>query len=605
MIQNNFRIEELRKIISRCELLLISTQKNSNRIGLVRLVVFMVAVVSTIFSYYTFSLIVTLVVLCISLSIFVFISILQTKIITQIKKQKKWIEIKKSYLARAKLDWDNICPPKIFDEDELTFLAIDLDITGSHSLHQLIDFSASDEGSKLLRFSLLNSLVEPTEVIERQNLIKELLSKSFFRDRFLLVNSFSGKQEINTQKFLEFLGISCKTDQLRLMLKILTVLCVFSLISIILFISGNISAKWLILSIIYFGFYFFNKSLFEKQVSEIELLRNFLQKNINIFEFVESVKYKEGSLLKKLCSPLTEQGNSAVKKLKTIDSIISFLTLRANPFVWIPLTTLLPVDYFFAYKLEKLKDEIRTKLPSWLEVLNKLEVFVSLSNFAYLNPEYVFPNPLDKEEIYLSVKGIAHPLVSKEKKTSNDYSINGIGRIDVITGSNMSGKSTFLRTIGINLCLANAGAPVNASSFCYAGMKLFTCIRISDSVTDGISYFYAEVKRLKRLLDEFNCDGIKPILFLIDEIFKGTNNIERLKGSEAMIRKLVLQNGAGLISTHDLELTKLAGFLPSVKNYHFKEEIENSQMKFNYKIHEGPCPSTNAIKIMQLNGLPV
>jgi DNA mismatch repair ATPase MutS len=168
----------------------------------------------------------------------------------------------------------------------------------------------------------------------------------------------------------------------------------------------------------------------------------------------------------------------------------------------------------------------------------------------------------------------------------------------------MSGKSTFVKTLGINLSLAYAGSVVNADNLKISLFRLFTCIKVSDSVTDGISYFYAEVKRLKALLDEME-NSEHPVLFLIDEIFRGTNNIERLKGSSAFIKKLAETNALGAIATHDLELVKLADKILSVKNYHFKEEIKNGKMIFDYKLNNGPCPTTNALKIMKLEGLPV
>ncbi len=169
----------------------------------------------------------------------------------------------------------------------------------------------------------------------------------------------------------------------------------------------------------------------------------------------------------------------------------------------------------------------------------------------------------------------------------------------------MSGKSTFLRTVGINLCLAYAGAPVNSASMATSLYEIFTCIKINDSVVDGISYFYAEVKKLKELLDEFENDNGLKKFFLIDEIFKGTNNKERLKGSRAFIKKLSELKGTGFISTHDLELVNLENEISKIENYHFREEIKNDQMLFDYTIHNGPCPTTNALKIMSLAGLPI
>src|SRR5262249_50306962 len=176
---------------------------------------------------------------------------------------------------------------------------------------------------------------------------------------------------------------------------------------------------------------------------------------------------------------------------------------------------------------------------------------------------------------------------------------------------------TFLRTLGVNLCLAYAGAPVNATALQTILLRLFTCIKVSDSVTDGISYFYAEVRRLKALLRALtaaeppgataSAQGRQalPLCFLIDEIFRGTNNRERLIGSQSYIRALTRGHGVGVISTHDLELITLADSVPDIHNYHFREEVHDGRMVFDYRLRLGPCPTTNALKIMQMEGLPV
>jgi DNA mismatch repair ATPase MutS len=169
----------------------------------------------------------------------------------------------------------------------------------------------------------------------------------------------------------------------------------------------------------------------------------------------------------------------------------------------------------------------------------------------------------------------------------------------------MAGKSSFLRTMGINLRLAYVGGPVVAESLQTSLFRLYTSIQIQDSLADGFSFFYAEVRRLQALLAALREEGERPLFFLIDEIFRGTNNRERLIGSRAYIRALAGSNGVGLIATHDLELVQLADDLPGIQNYHFRDAVENGRMIFDYKLHLGPCPTTNALKIMQLAGLPI
>ncbi len=264
-----------------------------------------------------------------------------------------------------------------------------------------------------------------------------------------------------------------------------------------------------------------------------------------------------------------------------------------------------PYDIFYTKKLLKVKSEILENINAWIFRFNELECYISLANFSYLNPDYTFPVIESVNENILDVKSIGHPLIKRINKVCNDFSFDAENEIVIITGSNMSGKSTFLRSVGINLCLAYSGGPVNANSMRISLCELFTCIKVNDSVVDGTSYFYAEVKKLKQLLDEFgNNNGLRK-LFLIDEIFKGTNNKERLAGSRAFIKKLSELNGTGFISTHDLELVNLENEISNIENYHFREEIVNDQMIFDYKIHPGPCPTTNALRIMELAGLPV
>jgi DNA mismatch repair ATPase MutS len=177
--------------------------------------------------------------------------------------------------------------------------------------------------------------------------------------------------------------------------------------------------------------------------------------------------------------------------------------------------------------------------------------------------------------------------------------------VSVITGSNMAGKSTFLKTVGINLCLAYAGAPVVAAELRSLPFRLHTCMRISDSIADGFSYFYAEVKCLRLLLDRLRADEPLPLLYLIDEIFRGTNNRERLAGSRAYTRALIGGHGAGLIATHDLELAHLAAQSEQIRNYHFQDSVEGDLLVFDYLLRPGASTTTNALRIMEMEGLPV
>jgi DNA mismatch repair ATPase MutS len=269
----------------------------------------------------------------------------------------------------------------------------------------------------------------------------------------------------------------------------------------------------------------------------------------------------------------------------------------------------IPWNLLVAWLLDRYKAALRAQLQTWLQTWFELEALLSLANFASLNPAAAFPQvlpgvPADSQPV-LQAQALGHPLLPPETRVCNDFTLHSLGEVTLVTGSNMAGKSTFLRTLGINLALAFAGGPVIAAGLVTAPFRLFTSIQLSDSLGDGISYFYAEVRRLKALLDALESGHAYPVFFLIDEIFRGTNNLERRAGSRAYLRTLAGSAGAGAVSTHDLALARLADEKPGILNYHFREEVHDGRMAFDYLLRPGPSPTTNALKIMRQAGLPV
>jgi DNA mismatch repair ATPase MutS len=323
-----------------------------------------------------------------------------------------------------------------------------------------------------------------------------------------------------------------------------------------------------------------------------------------VFRYLESRCYHNTPGLAEICAPFGEEGKQPSREIRKLGRLAAALGVRTNPLLALLFNVLVPWDFYFSYRLELVKKEIAHLLPRWLDAWHELESLNSLANFAYLNPGYVFPERRAGIDRF-AARELGHPLLKPESKVCNDFEFNEDQRIVILTGSNMAGKSTFLRTVGVNLALAYAGAPVNAASMQTSLFRLFTCIKVSDSVQDGLSYFYAEVKRLQALLAATEAGDELPVLFLIDEIFRGTNSRERLIGSRSYIRSLSQRRTIGLVATHDLELIKLADEIQGVTNYHFREEVFDSRMVFDYRLRPGPCPTTNALKIMRLEGLPV
>ena len=356
--------------------------------------------------------------------------------------------------------------------------------------------------------------------------------------------------------------------------------------------------------LVYFTLYLWRILTLDDPFSAALALRDPLEELKAVSAYLEMVHYKDGSALRDLCAPFLDVERCPSAQLARVTRVVSAASVRRNPMLWIIVSVALPWDMFVLHWLNRSRAALSELLPQWLDAWFELEALSALATLAYLNPDTVFPEFSSGTPVF-EARHLGHPLIPDDERVCNDFTVERPGQLALITGSNMSGKSTFLRTVGINQCLAYAGGPVAAQLFRTVPLRLFTCIRVTDSLADGISYFYAEVKRLKALLVALEADHPYPLLFLIDEIFRGTNNRERLIGSRSYIRALVSQNGIGVLSTHDLELVHLADDIPHITNYHFAETITDSRMTFDFRLRTGPCPTTNALKIMQMEGLPV
>jgi hypothetical protein len=532
----------------------------------------------------------------------------QNKIDGAILKNNLWIKIKELNLARLNIDWKNIPNNNKDNYDEQHPFQKDLDIIGNNSLIHLIDNTTSEQGHNLLVKWLTTYKNDYEEIISRQRMVRELISENRFRNKLQLQFLLASKRKLNGEILIEKLGEENSIHKIKNILISLFIIIPINLVLIILYFTNVIPAYFALSSLLYLAFHWFNikyiSSLFEKADS----LLNELGKFSVVLEFIESNPLTKSPYTKKLCSTIFDKVKSPAKEFERLNRLLYALSFQKNPLFEILLNIAFPWDFYFAYKFEKVKNEIKELLPEWLDVWYNLEALNSLANFGWLNPDYSFPfivKDKSNEENIFSVKNTGHPLIPSDQKIVNNFSISSLGEVSIITGSNMSGKSTFLKTLGINLSLAFAGAPVNASEMTTPVFRIFSSLKVNDSVTGGVSFFYAEVKRLKFLLDELDKKDELPLFFFIDEIFRGTNNVERLIGSRSYVKTISGKNGIGLISTHDLELIKLENEISSVKNFHFREEAVENKMIFDYKLRTGPCPTTNALKIMKIEGLPV
>ena len=519
----------------------------------------------------------------------------------RIHRLRLWHQIKSAHLARVQLDWPKI-PLKPAEETSSHLYAQDLDLIGPHSLLHLLDTTVSDQGRNRVTSWLLNQSPSLAVWEMRHRLVKELTPRSLFRDRLTLQARLAGEQEINGRRLAAALDHPVGFPRLNLILAVQTFLALATITLATGAMLGQIPGYWMFSFGLYVLIYLMTdqgEELLEHAVG----LHHEMEQLSKVLHYLELHGSRSSTALAETCRVLVEPGRRPSALTRHVARVLHAISIKAHPLVHLAFNALCPWDLFFTFRLDQLQRRVRGRLPVWLDCLAEVEASSSLATFAYLHPAYVWPS--STTGVGLKASALAHPLIPVESRIANDIELGRLGTMLLITGSNMSGKSTFLRTVGINLVLAQAGGPVCATNFEWTWSRVAACIRINDSLDAGLSFFYAEVKRLKAILDATADRRSPPVLFLIDEIFKGTNNRERLIGSRAYIKALSTGNGFGLVSTHDLELTDLDKEISSLTNAHFQETVSAGALAFDYKLRRGPCPTTNALRIMELEGLPV
>ena len=523
-------------------------------------------------------------------------------------RHKAWKHIKSIHMARLTHDWENIPQPPDVVPDPYHPFAADINLTGQRSVHHLLDTSSSYGGSARLRSWLMNPLGTPGAVLERQQIVRELARLTRFRDRLSLNGILVGggqQQRWSAEKVGAWLGEGLP-PRLTPWVWGLGSLALGNIGLGVLNALDHLPPLWTMTLAVYLAVYTYKHREVASLFADAHELERILRHLRAVLTYVENFAFVRTRHLADLCEPYRRPGSRPSESLRKIVRIAGAAGVQQSHMLGFLVNILVPWDLYFADRLNRYKVLAKDTLPVWIDRWYDLEAFSSLATHSYLNPDCVFPEIVDQAcRPVLLARGLGHPLLPENVRVCNDFSLERPGDIALITGSNMSGKSTFLRTLGVNLCLAYAGSAVHAKRLQAVPLRLFTCIQVADSVTDGISYFYAEVRRLKALLTALNAPDGPPLLYLIDEIFRGTNNHERLTGSRDYIRALAEGRGAGVISTHDLELIGMAEHSPGIRNFHFREQISEGRMVFDYRLRPGPCPTTNALKIMRMAGLPV
>jgi hypothetical protein len=507
-------------------------------------------------------------------------------------------------LARIEHAWDKLGrTSERFRVPDHPF-AGDLDIFGHASLMQLVDGTETLFGEQRLAqlFSTEEVSGWPAAPAARQQAVRELVERTAFREALAMAGGVLADQKPDPAKLLEW---SEEKAELAPVLRVLG--WVLPLATAAALIAGgltHVGAGFLTLVVI-------------AQLVAGGAIAARLARTLAVASSRESAATRwramvarieaepfESPLLLGLQGKLTAGGRRASEELGALERVMGFVEARHNEVFRLLIGPLLMWDVHCAAALLRWRNRAGPHVRGWLEALGEVEALASLAGFAFEHPSFAWPELAD--ETGLDARALGHPLLPDDRRVGNDVTLPHGGRVLVVTGSNMSGKSTLLRAMGVNVVLASAGAPVCAASLRIGPVRVGTSMRIEDSLEQGVSHFYAELRRLKRVLDLAHERESAPVLFLLDEILHGTNSRERVIGACAVVRELVGRGALGAVSTHDLGITALEEELGGkAQNVHFEEQVEGEAMTFDYVLRPGIVQSSNALRLMRAVGIDV
>ena len=479
----------------------------------------------------------------------------------------------------------------------------DLDVFGKRSLFQFVDRSATFKGREKLAHRFKKPLKDVGQLMHRQKAIEELKNKPLWRQQFQAHGKLAGDEKDTIDGFLSWADDSAVVfntpfNKLMLVLNPLIALGTILLISL-----GYVGFGAFVM------FLFVPFTIIGKKFSKINTLHNQLGKKTEVlgkysdmFGMVENETF-ESALLNEQKALVANQLRSTQNTIKKLSGILAAFDYRLNLIVGILLNIFFLWDILQSIRLEKWKASYGKEMATVFEALFVFDELNSLAGFAFGHPESVFPG-FKNDDFLLEAEDAKHPFISEKNNVGNEINFIGWGKFQIITGANMAGKSTYLRTVGINMVLAMTGAPVLAKSFILKPVDIFTGIKTTDSLQDGESYFFAELKRLKEMIDTLE-NGAK-LFIILDEILRGTNSADKHKGSEGLVKQLIKLNASGMIATHDLALGQLEKTFPrQVINKRFEVEIKDNELIFDYKLKDGVSQNLNATFLMKKMGITI
>jgi ABC-type multidrug transport system fused ATPase/permease subunit len=479
--------------------------------------------------------------------------------------------------------------------------SFDVDLFGSSSLFQYLNRTVTEYGRDILAGWLSDPFILSKELKPRQEAIKELASKDKWRQEFMASGMVTPLDKNEISALLDWMQETASLSSSLLKKIMIIILPAIVLLALILAISGVVPYA------IFIFFFLLNLLYVSIGLKETNRIHNALSRKYKFLSSIDRLlrafenELFSSLLLNEIKLNISGKSISAAYSVRKLGRLIQAFDSRSNQIVGLTLNGLFLWDYQSIFRLEKWKMEYKSRFPVWLQMLAQVDAFISLGNYSYNNSDFAYPVISNSLDVF-SAKNLGHQLIEEEKRVCNDFSLGKRGTVCIVSGANMAGKSTFLRTIAVNYILGMAGAPVCASEMNFIPVKLFTSMRTMDSLSKNESYFYAELRRLfllKSMIEKGD-----PVFFILDEILKGTNSADKSKGSMLFLEKIVEKGGTGLIATHDTSLGKMENdHRDKIINKCFEIEIDGENIRFDYKIQDGITQKMNAVFLMNQMGI--
>ena len=578
-------------------------QKRINLLAVLRLLAFLGIVVGVSFLFGGDYQLQGATVAFIAVGIFLYLMVVQDRCYRYKERCSLLRTLAEDDSARAEYRFADLSAEGLITFEDGHPFAHDLDFAKTSSLMKLIDDSFHQRTKALLK-QWIDHPASVSQIKDRQEAILDLTGRKRFRLRLALAARLDSVPDLAPEDFQEWLDMPVPWTLRWPAYLVGRLVSLMTLTVLVLHFFFGIAVPWLpfvLLQLIVF---------YGMDLIHGRFCLGFLQRGKSISATCAIIRQFEkltfsSQQLQDMQRGMLVKGKKAGPNLTKLLGFQEMLRYRENGFAHLLLNGLFMWDQHYLRRLVLWREAYGAFLKPWVQAIFELEALCALANYRWLYPERPFPQLEEGAVIHLEAEDLAHPCIHEEKRVGNDYRITHDGLLHLVTGSNMSGKSTFLRTIAVNMVLARLGAPVCARSMTCSLPRIWTSIQIQDSLAEGISYFYAEVRRIKRILDEIAVEG-PPVFYFLDEIFKGTNSRERLIACKAMVDYLINHQASGLITTHDLELLNLTGEQPDrIANYHFQEQVRDGEMFFDYKLKPGSITSTNALRVMRFAGVPL